>query len=111
MSSTLFYNDLFIFLMDDTQFWFHCETANPNCIKQCSNVQTKRNVCVKKQGEFANRVQKRVCEKMLSRPALVNLISSMKSKSRALIINGDLTDFGHADEMQRFRVNSADLAI
>lgn len=48
------------------------------------------------ESRFANRVQ---------RQALDALIGSMDYKPAALIINGDLTDFGHLHQLHEFRVS------
>ncbi|EGT30157.1 hypothetical protein CAEBREN_08482 [Caenorhabditis brenneri] len=107
---------LTLLLMGDTQFHFPCEEDNVQCklvskrprsrfflnnrlefiegIQVNETLRQGRDLCTKIESRFANRVQ---------RQALDALISSLDYKPAALIINGDLTDFGHLHQLHEFR--------
>uniref|UniRef100_A0A8R1DV50 Metallophos domain-containing protein n=2 Tax=Caenorhabditis japonica TaxID=281687 RepID=A0A8R1DV50_CAEJA len=110
-------NDILtLLLMGDTQFHFPCEEDNVQCklaskrpraFFQLDNrlefqpgtlvnetLRQGKESCIRIESRFANRVQ---------RQALDLLISSLDQKPAALIINGDLTDFGHHHQLQEFR--------
>ncbi|KAF1747997.1 hypothetical protein GCK72_024464 [Caenorhabditis remanei] len=102
--------------MGDTQFHFPCEEDNVQCklvskrprsrfflnsrlefidgVEVNETLRQGRDSCTKIESRFANRVQ---------RQALDALISSMDYKPAALVINGDLTDFGHLHQLHEFR--------
>ncbi|CAI2357145.1 unnamed protein product [Caenorhabditis sp. 36 PRJEB53466] len=107
---------LTLFLMGDTQFHFPCEEDNVQCklaskrprtlfhldsrleflpgVEVNETLRLGKESCTKIESRFANRVQ---------RQALDALIKSMDYKPAALIINGDLTDFGHLHQLNEFR--------
>lgn len=107
---------LTLLLMGDTQFHFPCEEDNVQCklvskrprsrfflnsrlefiegIEVNETLRQGRDSCTKIESRFANRVQ---------RQALDALISSLDYKPAALVINGDLTDFGHLHQLHEFR--------
>eukprot|EP00081_Caenorhabditis_elegans_P002948 NP_001033532.1 Uncharacterized protein CELE_C41G11.1 [Caenorhabditis elegans] len=103
-------------LMGDTQFHFPCEQDNVQCkhvskknrarffldneleflpgVEVNETVRQGKESTTTLESRFANRVQ---------RQALDALIGSMDYKPAALIINGDLTDFGHLHQLHEFR--------
>ncbi|CAO4385523.1 unnamed protein product [Caenorhabditis nigoni] len=107
---------LTLLLMGDTQFHFPCEEDNVQCkmvskrprsrfflnsrlefiygVEVNETLRQGRDLCTKIESRFANRVQ---------RQALDALISSLDYKPAALVINGDLTDFGHLHQLHEFR--------
>lgn len=79
-------------LTGDTQYWFPCTPTNEGCLTNvvCPNAE----ICTKLQSEYANRVQ---------HISLVRLNETLGEKLKGIIINGDLTQFGHEDELTRFK--------
>ncbi|KAK6760385.1 hypothetical protein RB195_021741 [Necator americanus] len=100
--------------MGDTQYHYKCEPANIACkksSKRCresygldyylragplsnETVRAGQKECIKIESRYANRVQ---------RQGLDRLISWMKYPPSALIIDGDLTDFGHIEQHKEFQ--------
>uniref|UniRef100_A0A0K0CZH1 Metallophos domain-containing protein n=1 Tax=Angiostrongylus cantonensis TaxID=6313 RepID=A0A0K0CZH1_ANGCA len=105
---------LSLLLMGDTQYHYKCEPTNVNCKKASKNCRESNGLdyylrprptlnetagagqkrCVKIESRYANRVQ---------RQALDRLISRMRYPPSALIIDGDLTDFGHLEQYKEFQ--------
>ncbi|CAI5455248.1 unnamed protein product [Caenorhabditis angaria] len=107
---------LSLIVMGDPQFYFMCELDNVQCkhiSKRCRvqyslpisleaaadevfNATQKlgASVCIKMESRFANRVQ---------REAMLRLVGEMDHKPAALVIDGDLTQFGHFDELATFK--------
>jgi len=84
----------------DPQIWFYCTPENTECLSftKCSLSGPERDACIKKQGEFTNvRVRQAIV-------ALWKLIGTIGASNRmvGLIINGDLTNYGHDDELKRY---------
>uniref|UniRef100_A0A1I7WYN1 BTB domain-containing protein n=1 Tax=Heterorhabditis bacteriophora TaxID=37862 RepID=A0A1I7WYN1_HETBA len=112
---------LSVLLMGDTQYHYKCEPTNIGCkqiSKRCresygldyylraapfsnETVKVGQKICIKLESRYANRVQRqRDCERV---KAVTRLISKMRYPPSALIIDGDLTDFGHNDEHKEFQ--------
>ncbi|KJH48407.1 hypothetical protein DICVIV_05522 [Dictyocaulus viviparus] len=100
--------------MGDTQYHYKCEPLNVACkraSKKCresygldyylrfgplmnETARAGQKTCTKIESRYANRVQ---------RQAMDRLINRMRYPPAALIINGDLTDFGHIEQYKEFQ--------
>ncbi|CAJ0946924.1 unnamed protein product, partial [Mesorhabditis belari] len=106
-------DELTLLLMGDPQYHFKCETTNVECktaSRYCRMLnrldinlrpvypynetwRKGRDDCTKIESRFANRVQRIAMEK---------LIKEFPYEPAALIIDGDLTDFGHMYQFNEF---------
>ncbi|GMT35765.1 hypothetical protein PFISCL1PPCAC_27062 [Pristionchus fissidentatus] len=104
-------DELAIIVMGDPQFHFMCEMANPPCkeasrrcmeaVAQESDKPASSNArhpttadCIAIESRYANRIQ---------RTAMESLIGSQRYPPAGLVIDGDLTDFGHNPQLEEFK--------
>ncbi|CAD5218168.1 unnamed protein product [Bursaphelenchus okinawaensis] len=110
-------DDLVLLFMGDTQYHFPCTSSNKeckahsaefrkendlnmNCLRKSANglaaiqVQTVQDECAIMESRFANEVQ---------RKALFDLNRRLSPKPSGLILNGDLTNFGHSHQLNLFK--------
>uniref|UniRef100_A0A914WSV0 Calcineurin-like phosphoesterase domain-containing protein n=1 Tax=Plectus sambesii TaxID=2011161 RepID=A0A914WSV0_9BILA len=88
-------SDFYQIFTGDTQYYFPCTPENDECAKLC-NEQSKE--CVIKQARYSNKVQRQ------SIGSLIKQLAAVGHKPRSIIINGDLTDYGHPEELNAFKV-------
>ncbi|GMT06951.1 hypothetical protein PENTCL1PPCAC_29125, partial [Pristionchus entomophagus] len=101
--------ELAIILMGDPQYHFMCEMSNPPCKeasrrcmeavaqvddKPSSNRQPTTSDCIAIESRYANRIQRTAMEK---------LIQSQRYAPAGLVIDGDLTDYGHNPQLEEFK--------
>ncbi|KAI6177707.1 hypothetical protein M3Y97_00937500 [Aphelenchoides bicaudatus] len=94
-------DELYLMFMGDTQYHFPCTLSNDPCKEASQEFRTKKRLkqnleeqCAILEGNFANEVQ---------RKALFDLYRRMPNKPKALILNGDLTNFGHKYQLDLFK--------
>uniref|UniRef100_A0A914DVT7 Calcineurin-like phosphoesterase domain-containing protein n=1 Tax=Acrobeloides nanus TaxID=290746 RepID=A0A914DVT7_9BILA len=110
-------DDLNLLFTGDPQYHFPCTLINSQCKKkseacrrkngldfdhhkqrrdglQPSEIQELEHECIRLESEFSNEVQ---------RKSIFDLNRKMANKPKALIINGDLTNFGHIYQLNKFK--------
>lgn len=93
-------SDFFYLLMGDTQFWFECTSENSQCwaaTNHCHSMTSRQ--CQVQQGNHSNRLQG------ISLRALIVQMTAKNIRPKGLIINGDLTDYGHRDELDEYKAH------
>lgn len=94
--------NFFYIFTGDTQYWWACDATNVYCkevVKWCTDLYpaTSRS-CEVAAGEYTNKAQ------FTSIARLAKEISAFHPRGvEGLIINGDLTAYGHTDELYYFR--------
>uniref|UniRef100_A0A9J2P2C2 Calcineurin-like phosphoesterase domain-containing protein n=1 Tax=Ascaris lumbricoides TaxID=6252 RepID=A0A9J2P2C2_ASCLU len=114
-------DDLILLFTGDTQFNFECVTTNKACKEASASIRAKYNLSIDcdmtTTAAIANNITEyerkkyiKECLAMeslyanqLSRDVMMSLIDSMRSKPTALVINGDLTSYGHLHELDAFQ--------
>lgn len=95
-------NDFYYLLTGDTQHWHRCTAENEGCLNEalCDFDGTQKQVieCQKRHGEYANRVQQ---SSMKSLKQFMQ--TQLGTAPTGVIINGDLTEFGHDEELSRYK--------
>uniref|UniRef100_A0A183UTK4 Metallophos domain-containing protein n=1 Tax=Toxocara canis TaxID=6265 RepID=A0A183UTK4_TOXCA len=124
-------DDLILLFTGDTQFNFECVPTNTACKEASATVRAKHGLsldcgmtkeaanaanlseyerkkyvkeCLAVESLYANRLTS--AYNSITKPfrdVMVRLIESMHSKPTALIINGDLTSYGHLHELESFQ--------
>ncbi|KAH7678426.1 Protein C41G11.1 a, partial [Aphelenchoides avenae] len=118
-------DELILLFTGDTQYHFPCTLNNGPCkerSRECrernglkynlhkrnstgltrAQVQAHEQECIRIEGDFANEVQ---------RKSIFDLNRKLANKPKGLIINGDLTDFGHAYQLNLFNTEWLTLPI
>ncbi len=79
-----------IIFTGDTQYYFHCTHDNIACWSMCNDGIE----CQKRQSRYANRLQ----------IESISTFIATHHNVQAIVIDGDLTDYGHADQLNAFEV-------
>ncbi|KAL7075693.1 hypothetical protein ACQ4LE_005426 [Meloidogyne hapla] len=114
--------ELILLFTGDTQYHFPCVSSNQQCKEKSKNCTaqtenkllnknsiyestTKQNDltfpppnCVFIESSFANEIQRKAIYR------LIRILERNKQKPSALIINGDLTNFGHSYQLELFKI-------
>ncbi|KAF7633469.1 Metallophos domain-containing protein, partial [Meloidogyne graminicola] len=113
--------ELIVLFTGDTQYHFPCVTFNQQCKEKSKNctgekieeliyesttIKTTKQSdlpfpppkCVFIESSFANEIQRKAIYR------LIRILENNKQKPSALVINGDLTNFGHSFQLELFKI-------
>jgi hypothetical protein len=106
-------DDIYTIVTGDTQHWFECTPENGRCWAMTDNCNTNNKSCQIRQGQFANTQQKvglfslvtfsQIGALQISIAALIEDMKAIDQVPQALIINGDLTQFGQPEELDELQ--------
>lgn len=91
--------DFFYILMGDTQYWYRCTPENLQCWTATQFCNGGEAHCQRLQGNHTNRLQE------ASLRGLIAQMASRGTRPKGLIINGDLTNYGHLEELTAYKAS------
>lgn len=90
-------NDFYYLFTADTQYYTRCSPENNLCLQATNNCDGNAATCQRQQGTHTTRLQSISMRSLISKMALKNV------RTKGIIVNGDLTEFGQDEELQAYR--------